>query len=122
METGMKKLEVHQESCHIPTAFSDRNHPQNILISNAVPPDPTKSHLKNKSNFVLPADHPLLPPVSRDPDWKRPLLSQTFPSIVPWFWVAPPSKSNDDFLNVTPETFQFSPKPIISCSLHGDPK
>jgi len=46
METGMKPLEVRQEIPSEQTQFWGQNHPQNILVSNAVQPNPTKSQLK----------------------------------------------------------------------------
>ena len=52
METGMKPLEVRQEIPSEQTQFWGQNHPQNMLVSNAVQPNPTKSQLKNKSASI----------------------------------------------------------------------
>jgi len=54
METGIKQREVRHAGGRLQTAFFGQNRSRNQLISNALPPNPTQSGLKNK--------HALAPP------------------------------------------------------------
>jgi len=60
MNTGTNQRGTSQTG-HIQAAFSRQNNHQNLLVSNVVPPNPTKSELKNKTPFALPPLLPLAP-------------------------------------------------------------
>jgi hypothetical protein len=58
MKRETKQFSLRENSGRVSVAICGQNHTCNTLILNPVPPNPTKSRLKNKTVFNLP---PLLP-------------------------------------------------------------